>query len=162
MVQVWLWTHCLLSTIILHITKTATQCSFSPSLAHPCGVSLVARDLEAQSEKVGSNQARHSITLASSVNRAVNGGLVGRNWLRRWFQLSNLPLESTVAEDGGGGEQGRVCEEWTLYWNTRKDTPKFCWYVYWPHLRNNFTGCLLKVLNQLTRGASLVLHSSLH
>ena len=31
-------------------------------------------------------QARHFTTLASSVDRDVNVGPIGRNWLRRWFQ----------------------------------------------------------------------------
>ena len=38
--------------------------------------------------------ARHSIILASAVDRDVNGGPVDWNWLRRWFQRLNLSFTS--------------------------------------------------------------------
>ena len=58
-------------------------------------VSLVARALNWQAEKVGSHLqhvplSRHFIMHTSSVDRDVNGDHVGQNWLLQWFQTLNI------------------------------------------------------------------------
>ena len=48
--------------------------------------SLVARASDCHTEKWVRFSARHFIMLASSVDRDANGGPVGWNWLRHWFE----------------------------------------------------------------------------
>ena len=48
------------------------------------------------------------VLLASSVYRDVNGGHIGRNWLRQWFQPLNLPVTFLILKSLVGQ---------VFYWN---------------------------------------------